>query len=204
MLKTKNNDFTILRPNVKKWIVITMISILGIKLGFILGDEFRGYRKAISGNYADNIIHLSEIKKDRAIFFALLREELIQHLKDGTSVDLTVSKFQREFTKPSLQHEITNRHEILILSTSALLATKNYAVNHSIKEEQLKSIQSLFKDYVSLKVEFSSGVLKRNGMLFVPNKIEVEDFLSPVYTLSLMNIERENNKSSLREFNYKR
>lgn len=195
-----NNNLKILTPNIKKWLIVSFTVILGIKLGFIVGDEVRNYKKSISRSAKENIVHLESIKSDRAVFFGILRDELIEHLKNGTSVDLTVSKFNRELSKPSLQTDINNRHEILILSTSSLLATKNYAINHSITKEQLKSIQTLFKTYISLKVEFSAGVLKKDGILFVPNKIEVEDFLSPVYNLNSISLDRENMETTLKDF----
>lgn len=196
-----NTTFLTLNSNLKKIIVGLLALFFAFKLSMIAGFELTDYKKIISGSFSDNIIYLDEIKKDRARFFSIMREELIDNLKEGKSVDLTVRKIKRELTKPYLLLDSKSRQEILILASSTILAAKKYAVNHKITEDQLKSIQYLFKDYMSLKVEVAAGLLKRNGMLFVPEREEVTDFLSPSFTMDRFQIEHKKQEDELKTFN---
>lgn len=196
-----NTTFLTLNSNLKKIIVGLLALFFAFKLSMIAGFELTDYKKIISGSFSDNIIYLDEIKKDRARFFSIMREELIDNLKEGKSVDLTVRKIKRELTKPYLLLDSKSRQEILILASSTILAAKKYAVNHKITEDQLKSIQYLFKDYMSLKVEVAAGLLKRDGMLFVPEREEVTDFLSPSFTMDRFQIENKKQEDELKTFN---
>ncbi len=196
-----NTTFLTLNSNLKKIIVGLLALFFALKLSMIAGFELTDYKKIISGSFSDNIIYLDEIKKDRARFFSIMREELIDNLKEGKSVDLTVRKIKRELTKPYLLLDSKSRQEILILASSTILAAKKYAVNHQITEDQLKSIQYLFKDYMSLKVEVAAGLLKRDGILFVPEREEVTDFLSPSFTMDSFQIENKKQEDELKTFN---
>lgn len=196
-----NTTFLTINSNLKKIIVGLLALFFALKLSMIAGFELTDYKKIISGSFSDNIIYLDEIKKDRARFFSIMREELIDNLKEGKSVDLTVRKIKRELTKPYLLLDSKSRQEILILASSTILAAKKYAVNHQITEDQLKSIQYLFKDYMSLKVEVAAGLLKRDGILFVPEREEVTDFLSPSFTMDSFQIENKKQEDELKTFN---
>lgn len=186
-----NTTLLTLNSSIKKIIIGFLALFFVIKLSMIAGFELSDYKKIISGAFSDNIIYLDEIPKNRVRFFSIVREELIENLKNDKSVDLTVSKIKRELTKPHLLIDNKARQETLVLVSSTILAAKKYAINHKITEEQLKSIQSLFKDYMSLKVEINSGILERNGMLFVPDREDVVDFLSPAFTLDRFQIEHK-------------
>lgn len=190
-----------INSSLKKIIVGLLALFFALKLSMIAGFELTDYKKIIGGSFSDNIIYLDEIPKDKARFFAIMREELVDNLKSGKPVDLTVSKIKRELTKPYLLIDNKARQEILVLASSTILAAKKYAINHPITEEQLKSIQSLFKDYMSLKVEVNAGLLKRKGMLFVPDREEVGDFLSPTFTIDRFQIEHKKQEDDLKIFN---
>lgn len=195
------NEFIILTPLVKKVIIVFLAIFFFIKISMIMGFELSDYKKIISGEASDNIVHLDRIEKDRDLYFSVLRKEIIKSINEQKTLDGVIYKLKKEITKPSLKINHKERHETLLLSTSLLLAIKDYAILNGISEDQLKQIQSLFKDFLSLDVEFSAGLLKRDGMLFVPGREEALEFLSPVYDLEQLKIEKEVNEKALKEFN---
>lgn len=194
------SELIILTPLVKKIIIVSLTIFFFIKISMITGFELSDYKKIISGEASDNIVHLDKINKDRDLYFSVLRDEIVQSIDEQKSIDAAIAKLKREISKPSLKMDNKARHETLLLSTSLFLALKDYAISNGISDKQLKQIQSLFKDYLALDVEFSGGLLKRDGMLFVPGRDLALDFLSPVYDLEQIKIEKEMKDKSLKEF----